>query len=145
MVEKKRMSVEEKRLIRRYLIWCYKTTKEELDRIDRYFTQMKADEVILSELNKRAKKKDKVAAWAAAKKTQEFKVYMDKKTSRALSQKYRDVKKKILNPDYIYLKDRLSGIELAITKFLGKKELQTVQDLYEKEMTQRILTAREHT
>ncbi|MCD4727274.1 MAG: hypothetical protein K8R46_06410 [Pirellulales bacterium] len=145
MAEENRMSVGEKKLVRRYLIWCYKTTKEDLDRIDRYFTQMKADEVILSELNKRAKKKDKALASAAAKKAAEFKLYMNKKTSRALSQKYRDVKKKILDPDYVCLKDRLSGIERAIVDFLGKKEMKTIQDLYEEEMTQRILTAREHT
>jgi len=139
------MLVEEKRLVRRYLIWCYKTTKEDLDRIDRYFTQEKADQVILAELKKKAKKKDKDLALAAEKKAQEFKVYMDKKTARALSQKYSDVKKKVLDPEYVYLQDRLCGIERAMTELLGKKEWEAAQELYEQEMTQRILTAREHT
>jgi len=41
------MNLKEKNLLRRYLIWCYKTTKEELDKVDRYFTQDVADAYIL--------------------------------------------------------------------------------------------------
>ncbi len=145
MAQQKTISAEEKKLVRRYLIWCYKTTKEDLDRVDRYFTQEVADAVILAELKKKAKKKDPVLASISARKADEFKAYMDKKTSQALVQKYRDVKKKILNPEYAYLQDRISGIERAITTLLGRKELTVIRGMYEEEMTRRILSAREHT
>lgn len=35
-------------------------------------------------------------------------------------------------------------MEQVIVEILGKKELQTIQALYETEMTRRILEAREH-
>ena len=44
------LTQKERNLIKRYLVWCYKTTKEELDKIDRYFTQLIADEFILKQL-----------------------------------------------------------------------------------------------
>ena len=33
MSKKRQFTQNEKNLIRRYLVWCYKTTKEELDKI----------------------------------------------------------------------------------------------------------------
>jgi len=45
-------SLDQKNLIRSYLVWCYKTTKEDLDKIDRYFTQNHVDNFILSRLKK---------------------------------------------------------------------------------------------
>lgn len=127
-------------LIRRYLIWCYKTTQEDLDRIDRYFTQAIVDQEILKVLEREAKGNQ-----IHEKKVDEFKVYMDTKTKNVLPKKYMDFSRKILQPEYWYLQSRLQGIETAIQKLLGKKELQNIQDLYEAEMTRRILEAREHT
>ena len=34
-------------------MWCYKTTKESLDRVDRKFTQLTVDRYMLGQLNKR--------------------------------------------------------------------------------------------
>jgi len=47
-------------------------------------------------------------------------------------------------PEYQYLQARFSAIEKAICRFLGVKELEKIRALYEKEMMQRILQAREH-
>jgi len=47
-----KLNSKKKDLIRRYLIWCYKTTKEDLDRIDRYFTQNIADDFLLDQLTR---------------------------------------------------------------------------------------------
>ena len=46
----KTLSENQQRLMRRYFVWCYKTTKEELDKIDRYFTQNTVDDYILARL-----------------------------------------------------------------------------------------------
>ena len=48
-----RLSTEEKDLVRRYLVWCFKTTKEDLDRIDRKFTQLSVDRDMLKDLTSR--------------------------------------------------------------------------------------------
>jgi len=136
---------EKKRLTRRYLIWCYKTTKEDLDRIDRYFTQLKADRKILGCLlkNKDLKKGPKRRDYSD--KVAEFKAYMEKKRARVFSQKFADKEEKVLTPEYWYLKNRLEAVEKTICELLGKKELNAIQALYEEEMTRRILEAREHT
>ncbi len=127
-------------LVRRYLIWCYKTTKEDLDRIDRYFTQAIVDDFLLEELNKRIDKDDQLS-----KRILEFEDYKNNKLAKAESKKFDDMARKVLNPDYRYLLARLEAIEAAIKNFLGDEGLVEIADLYESEMTQRILSARDHT
>jgi len=127
--------------MRRYLVWCYKTTKEELDKVDRYFTQKIADDFILKKLkgSKEYKLKDHKGL------VDQFKVYMDKKELNASKKKFTNSKRSKLNPDYLYLYNRFSAIEKTIVHFFGAKELAKVCLLYEQEMTRRILEAREHT
>ena len=48
-------------------------------------------------------------------------------------------------PAYAYLKNRFTAIEKAIAFFLGTKELNLITASYEKEMTNRIVQAREHS
>lgn len=131
---------QQKNLVRRYLIWCYKTTKEDLDRIDRYFTQALVDRRLLDILLK-----NKETNSVYQQKIADFQVYMDTKEKNALAKKYSNLKEKTLQPDYWYLQNRLAAIEQVITEFLGRKELTSIQAAYEKEMTRRILEAREHT
>ena len=140
MKQDKNLTLDLKNLIRRYLLWCYKTTKEDLDRIDRYFTQALVDRRILDLLLKN-KESDK----AYQKKIADFQLYMDTKEKNALNKKYLNLKNKILQPDYLYLKTRLAAIEQVIVEFFGKKELRSIQSHYENEMTRRILQATEHT
>ncbi len=135
-----KITLNQKNLIRRYLLWCYKTTKEDLDRVDRYFTQSLVDHRLLDLLLK-----SRPSDAACQKKIVDFETYMDAKEKNALGKKYINVDKKTLHPDYWYLQTRLSAIEQVIVEFFGKKELKTVQNAYEKEMTRRILEAREHT
>ena len=138
-----KLSPNELNLIRRYLIWCYKTTKEELDRIDRYFTQAKVDEVVLDHLKCEGGRDNFSNQEEFLKEVEDFKTYMKNKQERAFSQKY--APDQSLQPHYCYLKARLEGLEEAIVSFLGKGQLRVVQDLYEQEMTRRIMEAREHT
>jgi len=135
----------ERNLTRRYLVWCYKTTKEELDKIDRYFTQLDVDVSILKQLrntqdyrNANDSKEYKVLV-------DQFQTYMRKKEGNVIKQKFKNADRVELNPEYQYLFHRFAAIEQAIIEFLGKKELDNICDLYEQEMTHRILLAREHT
>ena len=139
-----KLSLKEKNLIRRYLIWCYKTTKEDLDRIDRYFTQLTADKKILAALRK-AQYPRGSGAEEFRRKVDDFETYMLAKEKRVLDQKFSDVKAVEVRPEYWYLQERLKAVEGAIKEFLGVKELRKIAALYEEEMTRRILEAREHS
>ena len=135
----------QKDLIRRYLIWCYKTTKEEFDRIERYFTQLKVDAHILGKLRGSSEYKGKKPSEAYRQMVDQFEQYMQKKKANVLRKKFSDSHHTKLNPQYLYLKQRLAAIESALVHFLGKKEKERIRQAYEEEMTNRILTAREHS
>lgn len=126
--------MNEKRLIRRYLVWCYKTTKEDLERTDRKFTQLQVDYFILEYLEALSGDlKDSLARHLG-----EFRDYIAKKEESAASGKFQDPGKNILRAEYLYLRKRFEAVEKAVIHFLGKKELLTIQRLYEAEMTRRI-------
>ncbi len=133
------------KLIKRYLLWCYKMTREELERIDRKFTQLEVDEFVLRELQKKLEPLKGSYREAFAKKVDDFKEYMAKKEQNAKAEKFCDVAAKQLNPHYFYLTQRLGAIEKAIVSFCGKKALREIQSCYDGEMTRRILESREHT
>lgn len=134
----------EKNLIRRYLIWCYKTTKEDLDRIDRYFTQEIVDDFILDDLTQDMKSQGCLDNEEYKTLLRNFDDYKTRKLQKARIQKYLDEAKGILTPNYLYLKNRLGSVEKAIKNFLGETALAEINELYEQEMTQRIISAREH-
>ena len=141
----KKFSANEKRLITRYLVWCYKTTKEDLDRIDRYFTQLEVDKFVLGEISKVKSIESSEIQKSYQKLVHDFREYMKKKEENVLKEKFGDLTRKEPKAEYLYLRNRLSAIEKAICHFLGEKELKNIQQLYEDEMTERILKAREHT
>lgn len=145
MEKGKHRSENENKLIRRYLIWCYKTTKEDLDRTDRYFTQFEADQYMLDQLTSDEYFKSSKAKINYKKLIDDFNLYLNEKKSAADKKKYSNIEEEELSPDYLYLLNRLSAIENAIVHFLGKEELNNIQFLYEEEMTRRILQARDHT
>ncbi len=144
MPQKSPLTQNETNLIRRYLIWCYKTTKEDLDKIDRYFTQMKADDLVLQQLKQSKEYRSSKGGKAYQDRIEQFQVYMNKKEANVLKRKFKDGGRKVLDPDYQYLKNRFVAIEETIRHFLGPKELKKICLLYEEEMTRRILESREH-
>ncbi|MCX5681611.1 MAG: hypothetical protein NT079_04970, partial [Candidatus Omnitrophica bacterium] len=111
---------EEKCLIRRYLVWCYKTTKEEIDRVDRKFTQLDVDKKIFTELESSSKTLKGVEKKEYLKKLEAFEEYMAQKEASGLSEKFLGRNKKTVKPDYLYLAYRLRAIEKAVISFLGK-------------------------
>jgi hypothetical protein len=124
-----------KNLKKRYLLWLYKTTKEAIDKIERKFTQLEIDRILLKELRKADKNKK------AAKFIEEFNVYIQNKERDGLSLKFAGSK---LRPEYQFLVLKLSAVEKVIIKNLGKGALSQIKSLYEKEMTERILKSTEH-
>jgi len=124
-----------KNLERRYLIWLYKTAKEAFDRVERKFTQLKIDRIILKELMTDRSSR-KIAKFIA-----EFAAYIDKKEKEGLSLKYEG---KELKSDYLFLERKLAAVEKAIVETLGSAGLDEIKSLYEKEMTERILKSTEH-
>jgi hypothetical protein len=137
------MNKNEKNLVRRYLIWCYKTTKEDLDRIDRYFTQFEVDRQLLKTLQSMKGWKNVADPEQYKNLVDQFETYLHEKKSKAQAKKFYSPPK--LSAEYLYLRNRFEAIEKAVVHFLGKKELVKIERLYEEEMTRRILEAREHT
>ena len=134
------LTQKEQDLIRRYLVWCYKTSKEELDKIDRYFTQAVVDDYLIERL-----KSSQDGGAPFRKSIEDFVQYAQEKKSKAEAKKFADPARRTLHPDYRYLKARFEAIEQAICHFFDQKELARIAALYEAEMTERILKAREHT
>lgn len=130
-------NTDSKNLKKRYLLWLYKTTKEALDRIDRKFTQLEIDKLMLHQLEREARDAVKFRSFIA-----EFKNYIANKQKDSLALKYA---RKGLKPDYEFLALKLKAIEKAAKKELGTKGLREMKALYEKEMTERILKSTEHT
>jgi hypothetical protein len=144
MPGKARFRSNEKKLIRRYLMWCYKTTKEELDKVDRYFTQIKVDDFVWQKLreDKEYKPASKNEPYRIL--VDQFQLYRNNKEEKALKKKFQDGRGGLLMAEYHYLQCRLAAIEEAVQHFLGIKGLKEIEHLYEQEMTRRILEARDH-
>ncbi|MBF0504658.1 MAG: hypothetical protein HQL14_06095 [Candidatus Omnitrophica bacterium] len=132
-----------KALFRRYLLWAYKTTKESFERIERKTTQLIVDEYILDNLKTKSLIPEKSKGGYNII-VDEFEAYIKAKRADQLKLKFLNRDQAALHPQYLYLKYRLKAIEAAIRHFLGLKELHAIEILYEKEMTQRILQARDH-
>ncbi len=69
-----------------------------------------------------------------------MRVYVTEKENACLKLKYRGKK---INPEYLFLDIKLQALEKAIVKELGNEELRRIKNLYEQEMSERILHSRE--
>jgi len=140
----KKNSQAHKDLIRRYLLWSFKTTKESFERIERKTTQLMADEYVLKNIKTAGNKVHVQSRGEYDALVKEFETYIRTKQADEIKLKYLDGNKKSLHPQYVFLRNRLEAIESAIKHFLGEKELLKIRVLYEKEFTDRILQARDH-
>ena len=127
-----KLTPNQKNLIHRYLVWCYKTTKEKLDRIDRKTTQLMVDEFVFVQLQ-RSLKNDQNQEYQ--REIEGFSEYMQKKKVD---------QQNISGAHYKYLQNRFAAIEKSIVYFLGRPEFKKIEGQYEFEMTKRILETREH-
>ncbi len=119
----------------RYLLWLYKTSKEELDRTERKFTQLEVDRVLIEEL-RRLDGDRKISPFIDS-----YRRYMQKKEKEGRGLKYRG---KLLRPEYLFLARRLRAVESAVKRMLGSRELARFKSLYEQEMSGRILKSTSH-
>jgi hypothetical protein len=128
-------------LKKRYLVWLYKTTKEAFDRYERKFTQLEVDEAILKGIEYEfkdsylLKEKEELERYV-----NEYRNYIIEKEESCLKLKY---KGKRINPEFIFLDAKLNAIEDIIRKEFGERALKEIKELYEQEMTRRILAAAE--
>ena len=133
-------TLEVSRLKRRYLVWLYKTIKEQLDRIDRKFTQLDVDRKIYEQL-KRVKVLGDKSNWD--KLLCDFSDYIAKKEKDAISSKFIDSNSG-LRADYLFLKTKFVALEKIIIKEFGKRALLEIKSMYEDEFVRRILEERVH-
>lgn len=125
----------------RYLLWLYKTVREELDRTERKFTQLGIDKEILKYILKQANSSKVADKNRLDKFLSEFKEYIDKKEEQGRALKF-DGRK--LKAEYYFPLLKLEAIEKTIVRQLGKKARHKIKSLYEQEMARRILESKEH-
>jgi uncharacterized protein YdiU (UPF0061 family) len=131
---------DELNLKKRYLLWLYKTTKEQFDSYERKFTQLEIDEYLLREIEN-----DLKGAYLPGEKKEleklvnDFRSYVDKKEESCLKLKYKGKK---INPYFIFMDVKLEAIEKAIKKEFDKAALDEIKQAYEGEMRERILKSR---
>lgn len=135
-------SQDVKNLKKRYFIWLYRTTKEAFDKFERKFTQTEIDKDILLEIENTL-----MGSYLPHEKTEleklvnNFQEYISAKEKACLELKYQGLR---TNPEFIFLDVKLSAIERLIVKEFGRRGLEEIKSLYEKEMIQRILRSAEH-
>lgn len=126
-----------KSLSKRYLFWLYKTTKDELDKIERKFTQLAIDRRIAKVLGRDTKALGSSLAQALAPFLKEWKEYVFQKESDAANLKF--------TPDgafqgrYVFLHLKLKAVLEAARDILGKKALGEFKKLYEEAAIEGIL------
>ncbi|MFH1281342.1 MAG: hypothetical protein ABIH91_01300 [Candidatus Omnitrophota bacterium] len=130
-----------KHLRKRYFVWLYKTTKEAFDKFERKFTQTEIDKEILREIENMLMGSylphEKIELEKLVNNYQE---YICVKEKACLELKYQGLR---TNPEFIFLDVKLSAIEKLIVKELGRRGLEEIKGLYEKEIIQRILKSTE--
>jgi flagellar biosynthesis chaperone FliJ len=131
-----------KNLRKRYLIWLYKTTKEEFDKYERKFTQTDIDKDLLLEMENQL-----LGVYLPHEKANlekfvnQYREYISGKEKACLELKYQGKK---TNPEFIFLDVKLNAVEKLIVKELGRRGLERIKALYELEMAERILRSAEH-
>jgi len=125
----------------RYLLWLYKTTKEEFDRLERKFTQADIDKKILRYMGENFNSRDLKSKNEARKLLKDFKEYIIKKEKDGRELKFEGRK---LRPEYYYLLLKLRAVEKIIVEDLGRGALKEIKALYEHEMKRRIIEAQDH-
>ena len=131
-----------KNLKKRYFVWLYKTTKESFDKYERKFTQVDIDKDILQDMENVLMGSYLPHEKAELEKlVNNFQEYIAGKEKTCLELKYQGLR---TNPEFIFLDVKLNTIEKLIVKEFGRKALEEIKGLYEKEMTARILRGAEH-
>jgi tRNA U38,U39,U40 pseudouridine synthase TruA len=124
-------------LRKRYLFWLYKTTKDELDKIDRKFTQLAVDRALAAYLKKKARGFSRALKASLEPFCGEWEEYILHKESDARKLKFAEDGS--LDAHYLFLRLKLQAIEQATQKYCGKKDLACFKGFYEEAAMKRIL------
>lgn len=124
-------------LLKRYLLWLYKTTKDECDKIDRKFTQLDIDRNIERILEKSVNACDPVLKQALLLQLGEWKSYIVGKEADAQRLKFDSSGQ--LDPHYAFLCLKKEAVERLIVTHFGQKGLCEIRDLYEESSMRKIL------
>jgi hypothetical protein len=124
-------------LHKRYLLWLYKTTKDELDKIERKFTQLDIDRRVEKILKVKAASLPKGAKKDLEPFLAEWKEYIFQKESEAQKLKFNEDGS--FAADYLFLRLKLGAVEEVVLARLGKKELAQFRAIYEEASVKRIL------
>ncbi len=139
-----KLDSKQKALVRRYLIWAYKSTRESFERIERKTTQIMVDEFVLGKTLAQPSQLTPEGVKVYAKSIEDFVQYIEAKRQDEIKLKYADAAKQVHHPQYVYLQNRLRAIEEAIVHFLGNRALKEIEALFEAEFTRRILESKDH-
>lgn len=127
----------------RYLLWLYKTVKEDVDRVERKGTQLDIDKRMYEYIGgKIAREPQGIHKKKLTEALQEFKIYIEKKEKEGNSLKFKGGK---LDAGHQFLLFKLQAVEESAVKELGGEALKKIKTLYEEEMQKRILESKEHT
>jgi len=121
-------------LHKRYLLWLYKTIKDELDKIERKFTQLDID----AEIQKKLEAKIEDAPVEGLEPfINEWKEYVALKKTDAHKMKFDE--KGDMSPSYVFLRLKLDSVEEIVERRFGKKTLEQFKALYEEASIKRIM------
>ncbi|MFH1691314.1 MAG: hypothetical protein ABIC68_01900 [Candidatus Omnitrophota bacterium] len=123
-------------LEKRYLFWLYKTIRDELDKIDRKFTQLDIDNEIYKKLKKSVKRLKPDASDGLHTFLQEWQEYIFGKDSDAQKLKFKEDGQ--MNSAYLFLRLKLQAVEEIVCGRFGKKELSSYKRFYEDAAMKRI-------
>lgn len=124
-------------LTKRYLLWLYKATREELDKIDRKFTQLDVDLRIQKIVSQRTAALPQRLRHSLAPFLKEGQEYIFQKDSDA--QKLRFGEDGQPDARYVFLRLKCEAITRLIRQRFGLQGLKEIKRLYEESCAQRIL------
>lgn len=128
---------DEKSLIKRYLFWLYKTIKDELDKIDRKFTQLRVDKDIQKLLKKWASKAGARNEEALEPFLKEWQEYVFQKDSDAQRLKFDE--SGCVSAAYLFLHMKFAAVCQITRSQFGPAVLKEFKRLYEEAALKRIL------
>lgn len=124
-------------LYKRYLFWLYKTIREDVDRIDRKFTQLVLDEKIAALLERDMASLDKELHQGVGPFVEEWKAYIAQKADDARKLKFSE--SGLLKFEYVFLRLKLKAVERLIVERLGRRHLNEFRRRLEEAAMQGIL------
>ncbi len=124
-------------LYKRYLLWLYKMTKDEFDKIERKFTQLDIDRRIEGIFEKKFKSVPEPLCSSLKNNLKEWKEYVLAKEKDAKALKFGDDGD--LLASYLFLQLKLETVEEIIVSVFSKKTLKEFKELCEEYAFKRIL------